>query len=323
MISNWIIYASALFAALTMRVFYTGSLAGLTLAAMACLPLLGAAVTLPAALTCRLSLVPAEPWVARGGTAQWQVTGRSPLGLPLGQIRLTVESVNQMTGEVFREKAVWVLPGSGASVTLPAPTDHCGLLAGRVVSAWCADSLGLFWLPLRRGEGSQLWVAPVPRTAQLPPLPEEARPGVRPRPGGGPGEDYDPREYRPGDPLNTIHWKLSAKRGELVTRETLETIRTPVLLTLDCFGAPDAMDTLLDTLAGLSSALMAQGRPHAVAWAHPETGELIRFPVEGEADWKHCLEALLAQAVPAEGKSVLDAPQLGPSLHLTPGGEAT
>lgn len=39
-----------------------------------------------------------------------------------------------------------------------------------------------------------------------------------PRAGQG-GETFGVREYRPGDPLRRIHWRSSARRGELVVRE--------------------------------------------------------------------------------------------------------
>ena len=35
--------------------------------------------------------------------------------------------------------------------------------------------------------------------------------GLPPAARRGPGEDYDLREYRPGDPLRSVHWKLSSK----------------------------------------------------------------------------------------------------------------
>ncbi|MBR2633811.1 MAG: DUF58 domain-containing protein, partial [Lentisphaeria bacterium] len=43
----------------------------------------------------------------------------------------------------------------------------------------------------------------------------------RPKPGGGYGENYEIRQYRPGDNLNQIHWKLSAKVGDLMLREPM------------------------------------------------------------------------------------------------------
>lgn len=313
-------YALAFIGALVFRVAYTGWLGGFILAGTVCLPLLGVLTALPGLLSCKLALIPTAERGQRGESLLWRVEGKSALGLPMGWVGATVETVNELTGETRRENKRWFLPGKGGAAELAAPSDHCGLLTGKIVRAWATDSLGLFRLPLRRGGEARCWVEPIPRVGDLPPLPEEEAPGVRPRPGGGPGEDYDPREYRLGDPLNAIHWKLSAKRDALVTRETLETVRPNPLLTFDCFGTPGELDALLDLLSGMSLALLGQGRPHAVAWAEPMTGELRRFEIAGEEDRQRCLEAILSQRAPGVGKSVLDGERLGRSLHLQGGG---
>ncbi|MDR2598978.1 MAG: DUF58 domain-containing protein [Oscillospiraceae bacterium] len=44
---------------------------------------------------------------------------------------------------------------------------------------------------------------------------------LRPKPGGGYSEDHDMRKYLPGDPVKSIHWKLSAKYDSLIIREPL------------------------------------------------------------------------------------------------------
>lgn len=319
MVRRWLCWLLALLGALILRVAYTGWLAGFVLSGVLCLPLLGLLVSLPAVLGTKVELRAVPPRAKRGSPAQWQVTGRSALGLPLGRIKVKIKTVNEMNGLMDKTKKTWFFSGAGARVSLPAPAEHCGLLTGSFSHVWALDSLGLFWLPLRRGGPARLWVEPVPRSADLPPLPEEEAPGVRPRPGGGPGEDYDPREYRPGDPLSSIHWKLSAKRDELVTRETLETVKPLPLLTLDLFGDADRLDRTLELFAGVSSELLSLGRAHAVAWVHPVTGELCRCSVTGEEEQRRCLETLLSQRAPLEGRSVLDLAGLGvSSLHLKP-----
>lgn len=321
MVRRWLCYALALLGAIVLRVAYTGWLAGFLLWGVLLLPLIGLAVSLPGILSAKVELLPQPLRAERESSPCWQVRGTSPLGLPVGRVKVVVKTVNELNGLEYQSKKTWFFPGAGAAAELPAPAEHCGLLTGRLAQAWAVDCLGLFWLPLRRGKAAQMWIVPVPRDAGELSLPEEEEaPGVRPRPGGGPGEDYEPREYRPGDPLNTIHWKLSAKRDELVTRETLETVRPLPLLTLDAFGDPNALDAALELLFGAGQAFLAQGRAHSIAWADPLTGELRRFNIEGENDLNRCLEALLSQPAPLEGRSVLDLAGMGKSFHLRPGG---
>ena len=126
------------------------------------------------------------------------------------------------------------------------------------------------------------------------------------------------RPYREGDSLRMIHWKMTAKRDELVTREPPEDTRPLPVLTFDHFGPLAQVDRALDRLAGLSLTLLDQERPHEVRWAHPETGAVRAFPVTGERDWETCLTAILSDPAPLYGRSILSqalAPVAGRPIY--------
>jgi uncharacterized protein (DUF58 family) len=68
------------------------------------------------------------------------------------------------------------------------------------------------------------------------------------------GELYGLRPYLAGDPLGRIHWKASARAGELVTREDAWERGAPLLIVLDCARA---MATQSGRLSKLDFALAA------------------------------------------------------------------
>lgn len=68
------------------------------------------------------------------------------------------------------------------------------------------------------------------------------------------GELYSLRPYQSGDARNRIHWKASARRGHLVTREDAWERGTPVVVLLDCGRA---MSARADSLAKLDHSLAA------------------------------------------------------------------
>ena len=166
----------ALVGALAFRVAYTGWLAGVVFALVLCFPLMGLAAALPGVLTGRLVLTAAEPRKERGQSAGWIVAGESPLGLPLGRIKVTVRTQNVLTGQEKKKKQTWFCPGEGGKVYIPAPSDHCGLLEGKLIHAWAADSLGLFWLPLRRKGTARQWIFPLSQSRDFPPIPQACAP---------------------------------------------------------------------------------------------------------------------------------------------------
>ncbi len=320
MLRRRIAYLLALLGALVLRVAYTGWLAGVVLWWVLALPVAGVLAALPALLSCKVLVTAPKEEVTRGSLWGVQLTGRSALGLPLGRVRARVEMANALTGERIQKTLTWLQPGGGGRLDIPAPSVHCGLYTARVVWAWGLDSLGLFWLPLRRGGPVRLYALPREAGEELPPLPPEGEGQLRPRPGGGPGEDYDPRPYRPGDPINTIHWKLSAKREELVVRETLENVPRQLLLTLDLFGTPGELDRRLDTLSGLARGLLEAGRPFRLVTLDQVSRELTGWEIENGEDWRACLATLLSTPAPPEGKSVLDLAGLEGAVHIG-GGE--
>uniref|UniRef100_UPI0026078DF8 DUF58 domain-containing protein n=1 Tax=uncultured Flavonifractor sp. TaxID=1193534 RepID=UPI0026078DF8 len=149
---------------------------------------------------------------------------------------------------------------------------------------------------------------------------------LRPRPGGGPGEDYDLREYRAGDPLRSVHWKLSSKLDELVVRETLEPQQAAIVVTYDHFGPPEALDRTFAQLCALSRWLLEQERPHHIQWAAPLTGVTEDRAVDCENALLACLELAFSTPAPLEGRSILDSALRLPGsgkvrhLHVTPDG---
>ena len=80
--------------------------------------------------------------------------------------------------------------------------------------------IGLFSLPVNAGSRVAALVLPPPvmpaNTIAL-----QHGTHLRPIPGGGFSEEHDMREYRPGDPVRSIHWKVSAKFDSLIIREPL------------------------------------------------------------------------------------------------------
>ena len=324
-------YGLALAAALLFHFLDVGYLAWFLLWTVLALPLVSLLLALPVVLRCRGELFAQSSGAERGTALTFRAAVRYRGFLPLPQVRLRLRLTNEMTGErVSRKRTFSGLPDRRGLLgeTVQWESTHCGYIRCEIERLQVVDGLGLFALPIA---GPRACAAPVlPRLLDLPLPPvlrgeAEAAGPLRPRPGGGPGEDYDLRPYRAGDPVTAIHWKLSSKRDEPVVRETLEPRREGIILTFDHFGAPEDLDRVLDRLRTFSTALLAGGRSHTVAWLHPETGELRRFLVADRRTLDRCLAAALSDPAPAQGRSIRDEAVLkeGRQVHLLPDGEVT
>lgn len=282
------LYLATLLAVLTFHMFYTEFDSALLLGALLALPALSLAVSLPAMLRVRLKLsAPAR--VRRGERAELTVRVLSPGRLPVGGLRLRLYSHNRLTGEEPYPPRVYVPAGGSQTFRVPIDTAHCGCIALAAARVRVMDHLGLFALPVRRCAPAYTTVLPVPAPPDpVPKLFGFAAHDLRPKPGGGFSEEHELRPYREGDPIVSVHWKLSSKLDSLVVREAMEPRMRPVLLTFDVAGAPDALDSTLDQLAWLSGRLSAYHLQHVLQW-HDGAG---RLHAERVAD-AHALEPLL------------------------------
>lgn len=181
----------------------------------------------------------------------------------------------------------WVLrPGD------PLPTGHCGGLVLQLHKPRVYDFLGLFRFRVRNTAPTTCQVMPAPITVKAPAqLTQYMARGWRPKPGGGFAENHEIRPYRPGDNLNQIHWKLSAKTGELMLREAMEPVREWILLTMDLCGTPSELDRKFGRLLYLGNWLVAEQSPFQVCVL---TGDGLEvWTVYDQWDMQRCMDSLL------------------------------
>ena len=326
-----ILYLLVLLGAFLVYIFNTHYLAAFCFWAVLAAPVLSLLLSLPVLLTCRLELRGVPTDVVRGEEGRWEVRLLGRGRLPLARVAFTIRLRHAMDGEVERlrlayrgisPKAVWAEPVDGT---------HCEAVTGTLTSAWASDLLRLFSLPLRRSPAVTVLVLPVSSPPAA--LPREW--GNQPaqayaaRSGQRMGEEYELRDYRPGDPIRSVHWKLSSKRDDPIVRESSRQQRPTVLLTVDRFGFPEEADRTLDRLLGWSDLLLGREFPHVIQWVHPETGALRTHRIVDRFSQYLCMEALLEDPLPPVGRTVRDLPlkdrwqgEAVYPIHIGPGEEA-
>lgn len=278
MIQRRIVYLTALAAGLF---FYWANrewLSGLLLMAIVCLPWLSLLLSLPAMVSCKVSLQ-CPDHVTAGTPAR--VTANFRCRFPVAMVGGTLRLYTPATGGKRHLK-------SGASL----PTAHCGAFRLQCGHLWIYDYLGLFRLPVRLREDRLVLVRPIPASpAQMPDMSRYLSSITRPKAGGGYAENHELRLYRPGDNLQQIHWKLSAKTGTLIIREPMEAQQDAAILTMVLSGDPDLLDRKLSQLLGMSTHLAANAIRHRI-FCYTGSGMSIHS-VSSEQDARDALDALL------------------------------
>jgi uncharacterized protein (DUF58 family) len=78
--------------------------------------------------------------------------------------------------------------------------------------------------------------------------------------------DYELREYIPGDDLKAIHWKLTAKQGNLMVRQRLSSGRNKVNVVLELEQSAQENDMRIHALNSICKKLLSLEYPVELYW---------------------------------------------------------
>ena len=222
-----------------------------------------------------------------------------------GRVELVFEVTDAMLGETVEVPAT-LYPGAGTPerFSLPLDATACGRTRVRLASARTYDSLGLaaFAVP---GAELDAAITVYPRIVDL-----DVQ-VVRSRASSTAGAVYDPhrrgqdrtevfemRDFRAGDSLKSVHWKLSARFDDLMVREPSHPADYDVALLCGAHICDPAnkdqlevLDAELSVLASISQALMRRGCAHTVAYSD---GRALRYAaVDSPRSFDEALDSLM------------------------------
>ena len=302
MIKSWLIYLAGLVATLVFHACYFGWYSWFVLQIMVLLPLFSFLVSLPAMLRVRVS-ADASPVCGKADNAYIRITVQQER-FPLPRCRFRISVRNCMSGKISNVRKH--MEGAG-SWYAKLDTSHVGLLRCRVEKASVYDYLRLFCVPIRCGQVVEVLVRPQPEEpAVLPNLTHFLTKNLKPKAGGGFSEEHELRDYRPGDPLRDIHWKLSAKTDQMILREAQEPAQRNVLLTLDLIGSQDQIDSVLGRFVWMSRWLLEHEVAHELRWFAPEDLRMETAQITDEKQLERVMEQLLSSALKPDIPSIAE-----------------
>lgn len=290
MLKNRLLYGAALLGALLFHCFYAGWISWLLLTLALTLPVLSLLCAMPWMLHAKLT-VELPQSCKRGEAATLRLFNAHRRGLPSPPCTFRVQRQDRLGGTITRQTyslCAW------EEKAIALDTAHCGADTYTLSHGRMMDYLGLFSVRMRLPEAGTLHI--LPHEAPPKPMPNLSRfqaRSYRAKYGGGFSEIHDLRDYRPGDSMRDVHWKLSAKTDSLVVREAQEPNRGQTILTLDLRGTRAELDQTLDILCWMSRWLIAHETAHFVCWLRPSDCEAMTEAVSGEAELQLLLKTLL------------------------------
>ena len=257
-----IVYGLSLAGAAAFWIFYDGMVSVYLFAATLALPFFSLLLSLPF-LRGRAAEIGSPRTVPRGGecTLLFRIRVKDRPSVLPGRLRVVFRDLM----EDHEDRMTFDAPADGSIVFQAV---HSGVWQAEIRQASLCDFLGIWRFAVP---------TPPPVRLTVPPVPAEPHPApdfgffrvsaTRSRPGGGFSEIHELRDYRPGDPMRSVHWKATAKTDVPVVREPQESLARRALLT---FSMPsradrDEADRVLDRLVWVSGALLERDIPHAAA----------------------------------------------------------
>ena len=309
MIKRWLTYGITLLLAFVFYGVYTGYLSLFTLATVLLFPLFSLLVSLWPMRAVRVFEPVLKSKCVAGDRPAPLLHIRSASPFPLPRIDVEYTAVNATFGTEGAFRTLTVYGRMEAAVPLEADFAHMGILKLRYGKLRVYDLSGLFFRSLPRPADRDILLLPRPeRPVPFPKLPDGETAGkrLRPKHGGGFAEEHDIREYRAGDPLNAVHWKLSAKLDELLIREPLVADRGELRLLMDLFGSRDTLESVFGKLTYIGGELLRRMLPFSVYFCDREgTPQGVR--IDSHEALEAFMAAAFAQGFPENGKSIRDS----------------
>lgn len=301
MLKNRLFYLVGLIGALAFHTFYTGWFSWFLLLLVVILPIFSLIISLPSMLRTSPEITIPQK-VLRGQVTLIHISAETKRILPAATLRFRLVISDQMEADTVTYHCLLHADETNA---IPVSTEHCGAFSVEAGRGRVYDLLGLIWLPMELPACGGFLVMPTEKQPkELPLLSQVLARSFHPKLGGGYSEIHDLREYRAGDNLHSVHWKLSAKTDDLLVREPMEADTGFLLLTLDLAKPRERLDRSLSELLWLSGWLIEKEISHRVLWLDGTSHETDCSDITEKSQLDDLIVQLLQSRISDEGTSL-------------------
>lgn len=168
--------------------------------------------------------------------------------------------------------------------------EHCGPVEIELRKVWVWDFLRIFKSRVRVSEKERWVILPQMYRALIRPdekitnFIQDSEEYDKSRPGDDVSEIFQLRDYRPGDRIQSIHWKRSAGSESLIVREYSMPVARPVVVLLDMRWKEGYLDDFLEAGLAVCRGLLEAECPHYAAWMDSVKEDVVRISLETAED---------------------------------------
>ena len=205
----------------------------------------------------------------------------------IGKCRVLLEMEHAVSG-IRQKDSLWL---SEKQADYTFEPDRCGEWKLTITEVRIYDFMGILSVGKKQQEKQRFTVLPkicaMPveigrRTREFPVEPETYS---NERGGQDATEIYQIREYHIPDPVQMIHWKISAKAGKMMVKESSHPLGCAVCIRLwlsDAAKDFKKLERMIEICASLSRTLVEEHCMHVVAWFDQKNVRVVRWRVKDE-----------------------------------------
>lgn len=113
----------------------------------------------------------------------------------------------------------------------------------------------------------------------------------------------DIREYIPGDKLQNIHWKLSAKENNIMVKERVSLSSDELMVLVELTNDVDMiLNDILCAMYGMADYMIRQNVPFSIYWWSVGDQDMKRTVIDGMADLEETMENIFYERYYADAK---------------------
>lgn len=281
--------------------FFEGYLSFITLIFIFILPFVSLLCTVIARSCLHVQLNEVSPVASKGVHSQFFIEIQSTSIFPVAHAILMLECRNSLCSK--GKKAVIhtsLAAHNSMKIKRNIISQYCGKLTVQLDRILIYDYLGIFVLPKKLNLLSDIYVLPL--TIQLDtPIDSHTNYNVenstysKIKSGNDSSEIFDIRDYREGDRLRNIHWKLSSRLDKLMVKEFSLPLDNSVMILFDLITAENALiDTQIEAVVSISRFLLENQIYHSIEWYDGRSSKFDETVVEQSDDLAILLNHVLA-----------------------------
>lgn len=246
--------------------------------------------------TLRFTAHSADP-IRRGNDFLYRFEIINDSKLPVLSATLPLVIKNLLTGESQQEN-IRFSTGNGKEhfLKIPYHAAHTGCLELSAASVRIEEPFGIFTKTRKVNFSMRRYVFPNEGSYELShnqiyQYDMESYKYSQDKSGSDTSETFDVREYERGDNIKSIHWKLTAKSGDVMIREPSFPIENRVMVILDKNHSlsADMTDKFMDTLIAICKNLVSRNIIHTIGWSDQTAGRFIIKDISDTESLKNAL----------------------------------